>query len=228
MTGCLLQARIGSVRLPGKVLKELPKESGVSMLARIIRRLKKCETLDEIIVVTPDEDVAKIADSERVKSSIRCDTERDVLREFYLAAVAFKVDTIVRITADCPCISAEMVDKIVRIHLGGDKDLTYNRNDNLSYCAEIDGLDTEVFTVEALKRAYKFAKEPAEREHPTKWMYKNLRTDLVECGWHIENPKEIKLSVDRQEDFDRICEIYEALGPNFTMRQLQTYLEKNR
>jgi len=228
MIAALLQARIGSTRLPGKVLKELPEGSGVSMLARIIRRLKKCETLDEIIVVTPDEIIVEIAQKEGVKSSTLKLIERDVLHEFHLPALLFNVDTIVRITGDCPCICPEMIDKIVRIHLENGKDLTCNRNDNLAYCREIDGLDVEVFDFEALEKAYNHAKKPEEREHPTLWMYDNLRTQVVECGWHIENSDEIKLSVDTQEDLDRISKIYEELGSDFTMRQLREYIEKDK
>jgi len=226
MIAALLQARTGSQRLPGKVLKDLPEGSGVSMLARIIRRLKKCETLDEIIVVTPDKPCAEIADQEGVISSRTMSEKRDVLAEFYLAAGAFKVDTIVRMTADCPCLCAEMVDKIVRIHLEDGRYLTCNRNDNLAYCNEIDGLDVEVLNFEALEKAYILAKEPAEREHVTKWLYDNVTPQIVECGWHFQ--KDIKLSVDTQEDFDRICKIYEDLGPDFTMRQLREYLEKEK
>jgi len=208
------------------VLKELPEGSGVSMLARIIRRLKKCETLDEIIVVTPDEPCAVIAWKEGVKYSRLVQDKRDVLAEFHHAAKKFSVDTIVRITGDCPCISPKIIDKIVTAHFDTPRPLTYNRNDNLAHCVEIDGLDVEVFDREALDKAFSLAEEPAEREHPTLWMYDNLKTQCVECGWYHE--KEIKLSVDTQEDFDRISRIYEELGDDFTMNELREYLEKDK
>jgi len=228
MIAALLQARIGSERLPAKVLKDLPQGSGVSMLARVIRRLKKCKTFDEIIVVTPDEGCVAIAKEEGIGWSRLVQTKRDVLAEFYHAARTYTSAelTIVRITADCPAICPEMVDKIVRIHLENGRDVTCNRNDNLAYCNEIDGLDVEVFDFEALEEAYRCAKEPAEREHVTRWMYDNLNMTVVECGWHFDTPNQIKLSVDNQEDYDRLCRIYEALGPDFTMRQLREYIEK--
>lgn len=228
MIAALLQARIGSERLPQKVLRELPEGSGVSMLARVIRRLKKCETLDEIIVVTPDEPCAVIARKEGVKYSRLIQDKRDVLTEFYHAAKKFGVETIVRATADCPCICPEMVDKIVRIHQEEERDLTCNRNDNLAYCVEIDGLDIEVCNFGALERAYNKAIRECDREHVTRFLYKHYKTLVVECGWNFENSNEIKLSVDNQEDFNRICKIYEALGPDFTMRQLREFLEKDK
>ena len=228
MIAALLQARLGSERLPGKVLMDLPKGSGVSMLARIIRRLKQCETLDDIIVVTPDNEIASVADHEGVKSSISVDPERDVLREYYFAAYAYKVDTIVRITGDCPAICPRVVDRIVEGHVQFSRGLTYNRNDNIMYCREIDGIDVEVFDFELLEEANEKAAKPEDREHVTAWMYEHSKTSMVECGWNIDNPEEIKLSVDTQEDYERMSKIYEDLGPDFTMRELQRYLEKDK
>jgi len=200
------------------------------MLARVIRRLKKCKSFDEIIVVTPDFPVVQIADEEGVLWSLSVSPRRDVLAEFYHAARTYTCAelTIVRITGDCPAICPEMVDKIVRVHLENGRDLTCNRNDNLAYCNEIDGLDVEVFDFEALEKAYRYAKEPGEREHVTRWMYDNLKTTIVECGWHFETPNQIKLSVDTPEDYDRMCRIYEALGPDFSMNQLREYIEKEK
>jgi len=225
MIAALLQARTGSQRLPNKVLKELPEGSGVSMLARIIRRLKSCQSLDDIIVVTPDEPCMVIARKEGVKCSRLIQDKRDVLAEFHHAAKNFNVDTIVRVTADCPCISWQLIDRIVSIHLEGGVDLTYNRNDNLCRCVEVDGLDTEVFSFEALDKTHSLATEDSDREHVTRWMYENLKTEMVECGWYHE--KDIKLSVDTQDDFDRISTIYEELGDDFTMKDLREYIEKD-
>lgn len=227
MIGALLQARLGSERLPGKVLMDLPQDSGVSMLARIIRRLKKCETLQEIIVVTPDKAIADVAAAEEVAYSIHNTGKRDVLSEFHVAA-GHDVDTIVRVTADCPAICPSIVDKIVRAHLEDGKDLTYNRNDNIAYCREIDGIDVEVFSNMALDKAHVLATKPEDREHVTPYIHENFRTSMVECGWHIDNPEDIKLSVDTQEDYDRMCKIYTDLGPDFGMRELQKYFEKDK
>lgn len=224
MIAALLQARIGSERLPSKVLKELPEGSGVSMLARIITRLKRCEELDEIIVVTPDEPCAVIARKEGVKYSRLIQDKRDVLAEFYHAARS--VDTIVRITADCPCICPEMIDKLVRIHLTEKSDYTCSRNDSMIYCNEIDGLDVEVISRDGLERAYKEAVSEYDREHVTSWLYDNVKALVVECGWHFDG--EIKLSVDTQDDYNRICKIYDNLSPEFTMRQLREYLGKEK
>ena len=228
MIAALLQARLGSERLPGKVLMDLPQGSGVSMLARVIRRIKKCETLDKVILVTPDKKLTLTAAEEEIDCSYYEPEKRDVLDEFYVAAETYSVDTIVRITADCPAICPSIVDKIVEWHIQEGRDLTYNRNDNIAYCREIDGIDVEVFPFSVLEKAHIMAVKPEEREHPTAWMYENTKTSMVECGWHIESPEEIKLSVDTQEDYERMCRIYEALGPDFGMHELQRYLEKDK
>ncbi len=224
MICAFIQARIGSERLRKKVLKDLPQGSGVNMLQHVIRRVKQAKTLDGIVVLSPDLVCCQIASREGVQYSANDSGRRDVLEEFYHAAYMFKPDIIVRITADCPAVMPKTIDKVVDEHVQNKWDLTYNRNDNIAYCSEIDGLDVEVFNAEALQRAYCEATEPADREHVTRYLYDNAV--MVESGWHIENPNKIKLSVDTQEDYERMCDIYRELGPDFDMRDLKDYLEK--
>ncbi len=227
MIAVFIQARTGSQRLPNKVLKELPKGSGVCVLMRVVNRVRKCKNIDEIIIISPDDLIIQIAQKEGLLYSQYKSEKRDVLAEFYHAAKVYKPDTIVRITADCPCVDPKTIDRLVEEHLKSGADLTYNRNDNLTYCSEIDGLDVEIMTHKALELAHEQATLPTDREHVTSWLH-NLLTTTVECGWDCDNPKDIKLSIDTQEDYDRMCKLYEDLGTDFDTRDIIRYLEKEK
>ena len=108
MIGAIIQARTSSTRLPGKVLLELPYGSGITVLQQVIRRLKQSKKIDTIVVATTedkaDDAIVDIASRESV-SSFRGSKE-NVLERYYLAAKSFGLETIVRITSDCPCIDA--------------------------------------------------------------------------------------------------------------------------
>jgi spore coat polysaccharide biosynthesis protein SpsF len=221
-----IQARTGSQRFPNKVLKELPKGSGVNVLQRVIRRAKKAETIDKVVVLSPDKICCWIAGDEGVEFSLWSSEKRDVLGEFHHAAYIFKPEVIVRITSDCPCIDPRTIDKVVEEHIQSNWQITNNRHDNMEYCSEIDGLDIEVFDRELLNKANHEAKDPDEREHVTRWAYNNKSVNTVESGWSCKNPEEIKLSIDTPEDYERICKLYKDLGANFTTRDVIGYFEK--
>lgn len=220
----IIQARMNSMRLLGKVLLPLPQDSGVPVLARIIRRLKKCKTLNEIVVATCDFKITEIAQKEGTRWYLG--DEEDVLGRYFLAADIFKADVIVRITGDCPCVDPEIVDRVVRTHLAEGKDCTFNRNDNVALCSQIDGLDVEVFSFDALKKAHENALIDYEREHVTAHFYahpEEFKILQIESGWYID--KDVKLSIDTAEDYEEVCRLYKALGPDFSTRDIQKYYE---
>ncbi len=228
MIAVFVQARTGSQRLPNKVLKELPKGSGVCVLMRVVNRVRKCKSIDEIIIISPDDLIIQIAQKEGLLYSQYKSEKRDVLAEFYHAAKVYKPDTIVRITADCPAVSSKTIDRLVEEHLKNGADLTYNRNDNLTYCSEIDGLDVEVMSYGALKKAHKNATSEYGRQHVTPFIYGNCKTTTIESGWHCDNSEDIKLSIDTQEDYDRMCKLYEDLGVDFDTKDIIRYFEKEK
>jgi len=225
----IIQARTGSTRLPNKVLKELPQGSGVSVLARIIRRLKKCRKLDNIIVATAENNqpVVDIAMQEKAPFYVH-NGEDDVLGRFFQVSQLYRADVIVRITADCPAVMPEMVDKMIAAHLTNQSEFTFNRNDNLTNCTEIDGLDIEIFNEGILREAHQHAFKPDEREHVTKWLYDHCRPVIVESAFHIKNNGDIKLSIDTGEDYERLCRIFKELGDDFGVKELTEYLEKEQ
>jgi spore coat polysaccharide biosynthesis protein SpsF len=125
-------------------------------------------------------------------------------------------------------LDPEHIDRLVKYHLEENVGITCNRHDNLVYADEIDGLDVEVFSFKSLEKAYTKAVDPLDREHVTRWMYNNLLSQVVACGVHVKNPAELKLSIDTQEDYERVCRIYESLGCNFNTKDLVRYFEREK
>lgn len=221
----ILQMRIGSTRLPKKILKNI---AGKPMLWHFTNRVKKAKLIDEIIIATTtkDEDdmIVKWARSNGLKH-YRGSTE-DVLDRFYQTATKFKAEVIVRVTPDCPLIDPEVMDKVIKYFLDGDFDYVSNtikRN-------YPDGLDTEVFSYDALKKAWKEAKMASEREHVTPYIWKHpkmFKIGSVECE---EDLSHMRWCVDTERDLEFVREIYKRLykeGKVFHMSDVLKLLKKH-
>jgi spore coat polysaccharide biosynthesis protein SpsF len=220
-----VQARMSSSRLPGKVLKPI---LGRPMLELEIERVRSCETIDRVVVVTsthPDDQ--PIVDlCQRLSIGFFCGSMENVLDRFYQAAKKFKPDHIVRITGDCPLIDPEVVDDMVRLYL--DRGADYGTN-----CMPPtypDGLDAEIFPFHALKLAHNEAILPSHLEHishffeeqPERFKIANLscKTDLSSLRWTVDEP----------EDYEFVKRIFENLypsNPSFSFEDVLNFLEKN-
>ena len=205
---CIVQARMGSTRLPEKVLMSL---SGKPMLVHIIERLKLAETLDSIVIATTslmqDDPVAELARRE----GVLCfrGSEDDVLSRYIGGAEMAGADVIVRITGDCPLIDPETVDNVVRCFLKHD----YDYVSLTSAEGFIRGLDTEVFSMQALKKADELAKDKPSREHVTLYIYRHeedFRVAAYRAGQELCHP-DWRLCVDEEDDFKLIEKIYDRL-----------------
>lgn len=221
----IIQVRMKSTRLPGKVLKNI---AGKPMLVHVVERLKNAKLIDQIVIATTkDEDKAilKFADKSRVKSF--AGSEEDVLDRYYQAARKHKADVVVRITSDCPLIDSEVVDKVVAFYLRNRRRVDYVSNSlKRSYPR---GLDAEVFSSGVLKRTWQEAKEPHQREHVTPYIYEHPEIfSLV----NIENSEDLsymRWTVDEERDLEFIREIYKRLykeGKNFLMKDILALLRK--
>ena len=206
-TVAIVQARVGSTRLPGKVLKEI---CGKPMLLRVIDRLRVAKSLDEVAVATSTQKGDDLVEALCDRSGIACfrGSEDDVLDRYYQCASARHATVVVRITADCPLIDPALVDLVVvaRASTGADyagntRQLTYPR-----------GLDTEVFTFEALERAWQQAAEPYQREHVTPYFYQHPEEFRIHSVTSPEDCHEHRWTVDTDEDFELVCRIYSELG----------------
>lgn len=213
-TGIIIQARVSSERLPNKVLKELPYAGGVTVLGQVIRRLKKIRScVDEIIVATTigakDNPIEKIAESEGV-NCFKGD-ENDVLSRYYHAAMHYKLDIIVRITADCPCIDPAITASVIDRH----KEARSEYTSNTLLRTYPRGFDTEVFHFNALKQAYQCAKKDYEREHVTPFIYLNpekFRILNVPAPQELAGP-DIRITLDTEEDYALLAAVYDYLYP---------------
>ena len=200
----ITQARIGSTRLPYKVLKEI---EGKSLLQIHLERLKKSKYGNNIIVATTFEDgvekIIKIAKSVGV-NYYQGDTN-DVLDRFYHAAKNKKPDFIVRVTSDCPLIDPSLVDKVVQLAVNEKLDYT----SNILIEAYPDGQDVEVIKWSALEKSWIETTLKHDREHVTPYIRKNssfFGKDLFKSKNldSLQNYNEVRMTVDESEDFEAI------------------------
>ncbi len=198
----IIQARISSSRLPGKVLKPI---RGVPILLMMIDRVKKSEMIDELVVATSTDKTDDAIFLFCKRWGIGCfrGNLNDVLDRYYQCTIKgmyYIPEHIVRLTADCPLIDPKIIDGTVNIHLNGHFDFTYN----LGFP---DGLDVEIMTFATLEKGWEEAKVDDEREHVT--LYFRRHPELFRIG-RYENPidlSKIKISIDTEEDFERVSRI---------------------
>jgi spore coat polysaccharide biosynthesis protein SpsF len=200
----IVQARMRSTRLPGKVLKKIKNKV---ILDYVIERLQVCSQVDDIILATTtaerDNQLADYAAQQDIH--LFRGSEDDVLRRYYDAAIQYKVDTIVRITSDCPLLDPRTIDNIINIHTGKKVDYT----SNVMKRTFPRGLDVEVFTFQALENTFHNAHEPYQREHVTPYLIEHpeiFRLYNVEAQGKLRRP-EIRITLDTQEDFEFIKQI---------------------
>jgi spore coat polysaccharide biosynthesis protein SpsF len=199
----IVQARMGSTRLPGKVLANI---GGETVLARVLRRLSGAPRIHEVVVATTD----AVSDDEIVTECARLQvpcfrgSEHNVLNRYVRAAEQFCSDLIVRITADCPMIDPEVVDEVVAVCIARQVDLA---------CNDVPrtfprGLDVEVFTLDTLYKIHQMANKAYQREHVTALVYERrdiFRTFCVKGGRDVSH---LRWTVDTIEDLQLIRAIY--------------------
>ena len=228
MNYIIVQARMGSTRLPGKVLKKV---CGKTLLELQNERIQMVAGIDRIVIATTvaagDDEIVQVC----TKNGIDCfrGSENDVLDRYYQAACNLGCkpeDTILRITADCPLIDPQVVTSVLQLYDEAGADYASN-TDPPTYP---DGLDVEVFSFAVLARTWQEAALPSEREHVTPYIRNrpelftqvNLKNDidLSNLRWTVDNP----------EDFELVRLIYEnlyILKRDFLMRDILELLDKN-
>lgn len=226
---CLVQARVGSTRLPGKILKEI---CGKTILHHEIDRLKKCKEIDEIVIATTDkEDDDKIV-NEAKKLSVKYfrGSENDVLSRFYYSAKENNADIIVRVTSDCPCIDFEILDKMLIYFKDKYKEKQVDYLSNTIKRTYPRGYDIEIFTFSALEKSYINAKKEYEREHVTPYIYDKTNNFLKLSFENKEDYSKYRVTLDTIEDFIVIKNIFENLyykNPYFKLNDVVQYLNNN-
>ena len=208
----ITQARIGSTRLPEKILKRI---NGQSLLEIHLKRIQKSKLITKTkIATTTEPDAEKIVSiASKLGIEVYKGSVDNVLERFYETAVPEKPDWIVRLTSDCPLIDPIEIDKVIQYAL--DNDLEYVSNTLQPTFP--DGMDTEVFKFSILEKANKNAKLKSEQEHVTPYIWKNstyMGGDLFksDCVMFHENFSKVRLTVDTIEDFIVIEKLIKILG----------------
>jgi len=224
----LIQARMSSTRLPGKVLLDI---AGKPMLQWVYERTSKAETIDRVAVATTtdpsDDPLAEFCKAKGIpyfRGSLH-----DVLDRFYHAARQFEADAVVRITADCPLIDPGVVDQVVGEFLGPGRgmgssfafDFAANRLPPPWHRTYPVGLDTEVCSMEALERAWIEADQPYQREHVMPYLYEKAGRFHVRVLDHDPDYGWLRWTVDTPEDLKLVQIIFDE----FAQRNVFTWLD---
>jgi spore coat polysaccharide biosynthesis protein SpsF len=205
-TLAMVQARMGSTRLPGKVLMDL---GGETVLSRVVRRLRRAALVDEVVVATTDSPGDDVIVRECRRLDTRCfrGSESDVLDRYYRAAQAYAAGAVVRVTADCPLIDAELVDETVGVF----QDRLADYASNLFPRTYPRGLDVEVFTMGALERNWREAREPYQREHVTPYFYEHPELFRLASLYGQTDYSQYRWTLDTAADLDLLRTIYARL-----------------
>jgi spore coat polysaccharide biosynthesis protein SpsF len=199
----IIQARMGSTRLPGKVVADI---HGRPMLWYVVQRTRAAETLDEVVVATTTEPADNVIVAFCREHKVGCfrGSEQDVLDRYYQAARKHDAEAVVRITSDCPLIDPEVIDRTVRAFL--DKQPDYASNSVVRTYPR--GLDTEVMTFRALELAWHEARHPYQRAHVTPYIYENQGQFKILSVTGDQDHSAYRWTVDTPEDLAFVRAVY--------------------
>lgn len=210
----LIQARLSSTRLPGKVLFKLG-DTNYSSLSLMIKRLTQKYELSQIVILTTIDKCDDAICEEANNLNVECfrGSKEDVLERYYLSAKNMNVDNIIRLTSDCPFIDVNEVDRVLKIHVSNKNDYTTNSFENSSI---VDGMDVEVISFKALTSAYIEASLPSEREHVTFYFNNNKKFKIEKTDPNLKN-EYIRLTLDTPEDFKCISKLINIIEDPLTI-----------
>jgi spore coat polysaccharide biosynthesis protein SpsF len=219
----IIQARMSSTRLPGKVLKKVNNET---LLEHMLKRVKKSTKIDEIIVATTilesDDRIVDLCSKIGIKTYRG--SEENVLSRYYEAAIANHADIIVRLTSDCPLMDPFVIDKCIELYQKDQCDYVSNSLER-SYPR---GMDVEVFSFKSLETAYLNAKEMLELEHVTPYIYLNSSLFQLKHLTYSSNNSQYRLTVDTEEDLELVSWVINSFGDsNYTLEEILHLLKSN-
>jgi spore coat polysaccharide biosynthesis protein SpsF len=223
----IIQARMNSTRLPGKILYKV---LDTTLLAFQIERVRCATLIDEIIIATTtnpvDEPIVDLC--RKLGVAYYRGSELDVLTRYYETATVFKADVIVRLTSDCPVIDPFTVDRVISHYLFQSANLDYVSN--ILKRSYPRGMDTEVFSIKALRIAQHQATQMHDREHVTPYIFTNPERFRLGSIEYLSNESHHRWTVDTIEDFQLISMIIETLypsKPNFTLEDMLVLLKEH-
>ena len=203
----IIQARMGSTRLPGKVLQDI---GGETMLARVARRTQRASLLDGVLVATTTQtaDDAIAAECGRLRLPVYRGSEDDVLDRYYQAAQAAQADAVARITSDCPFIDPAVIDKVVSAFLRERPDYA----SNFIKRTYPRGLDTEIMRFAALEQAWREAAETYQRAHVTPYIHQQPDKFRLLSVENETDASRYRWTVDTADDLAFARAVYRRLG----------------
>ncbi len=219
-TVAIIQARMGSSRLPGKVMQKI---AGLPMLSHVVTRARKANLLDQVVVATSTHATDNAIAGYCFWHDIACfrGDETDVLDRYHQAAQNTRAEVVVRLTADCPLHDGQVIDRVIAAFMRG----AFDYVSNIDPPTYPDGVDTEVFTFAALERAWREARLPSEREHVTPYLrapHSGFRTaNVVQAN----DASHLRWTVDEVADLAFVRAVYQAMRiPHFGMNDVLTLL----
>jgi spore coat polysaccharide biosynthesis protein SpsF len=223
----IIQARMTSTRLPGKVMLPL---MGRPMLQHIVERSKAIIGVDDVVIATSDDHsddpLAHLCEEQRwacFRGSLG-----DVLDRYYKAALTYEAKSIGRVTSDCPFLCFNEASRLLAHHQTAEAD--YSHNLTVWGSGMPLGTGTEFFTMDALRRSWELGHEPKHREHVDEWVGDNrsqLRFETLAAPSELRRP-DLRLTVDKPEDFELTSKIYESLyseGRLFSVHDVIAFLD---
>src|SRR3972149_7725308 len=219
----VIQARMGSARLPGKILKKV---NGAALLGYQVERVRKSRLLDKIIVATSvlvkDDVVEKFCKTNNIEYFRGSDN--DVLSRYYECAQKYNADIVVRLTADCPLSDPKIIDDTIKFYM--DTKVDYAANTVPPETSKYpDGFDVEVFSMKALKKAYEKANDSHDREHVTFYFWKYNNDFKIAQLYNSKNCSKYRLTVDYPEDFEVVEFVIKELKKRNSFGHLNEIIE---
>ena len=222
----LVQARMSSTRLPGKVLKLV---EGIPLLMQMVNRVKRSQLIDEVVVITSKDRSDDVLYKYCIENGIHCfrGDLKNLLERHLNAAVKYKADICLKIPSDCPLIDPAIIDRVIN---------EYKLN-KIEYCSNLhpmtlpDGMDVEVFNINALRKAKRLACSPEEYEHTTTRMWSSNQFSKLNVEFYGYNSliSKYRFTVDYIEDFLFIEKVFSKLlpiNPNFGLKEIICLLKE--
>jgi spore coat polysaccharide biosynthesis protein SpsF len=205
----IVQARMGSTRLPGKSLKSV---LGKPLLCYLLERLRRCQKADEVVLATTTlpEDDPIVETALKMGVPVVRGSSEDLVSRYLQAAHEHHADVVVRVTGDCPLIDPEWIDRLI---------VQFIECKNVDYLSNTiertfpRGMDAEVFSIKALEETDRLAVQPAEREHVTLFMYRHPEQFRLKNVRYPEDHSRHRWTVDTAEDFQLIEQLLSAIYP---------------
>lgn len=224
----IIQARMGSSRLPGKVLMDI---AGIPMLQWVVDRVRLSKKIDEVVIATTDAsgDEQVVEYCVRQGIAVTRGSQQDVLDRYYQAAVKFDAEVVVRVTADCPVIDPQVIDHTIQRFLEEQVDFAANRLPPPWKRTYPIGLDTEVCTFAGLQRAWQEATESFEREHVMPYFYDQEGRFKILLVNHDPDYGHLRWTVDTAQDLELVQKIIAHFGGrvDFTWYEILAFVQEH-